>query len=49
MIPIQSLCQDWKDAWQGVAFMSQRVSRLRSDPEKKLASTIACAQEGLAS
>ena len=55
MIPIESLCQDWKDGKE-LLLWAKAVSRvsvkdfLRSDPDtdkKKLASAIACAVEGL--
>ena len=55
MIPIESLCQDWKDGKE-LLLWAKAVSRvsvkdyLRSDPDtdkKKLASAIACAEEGL--
>ena len=55
MIPIESLCQDWKDGKE-LLLWAKAVSRvsvkdyLRSDPDtdkKKLASGIACAEEGL--
>ena len=55
LIPIESLCQDLKDGKE-LLLWAKAVSRvsvkdyLRSDPDsnkKKLASAIACAEEGL--
>ena len=52
-IPIESLCQDWKDGkefflWAKAVSRANEKDNLHSDPEKmKLASAIACAQEGL--